>query len=71
MKSRNQDKPSLPTLQRKILKALADDHTMKDAASRLGISYNTVHAQLRSIYKQLGVRGSNAAIAKSMRAGLI
>ena len=44
---------------------------MKDMAAQMGVSIHTIHTHLRTIYKRLGVRGSNAAIAQSLRAGWI
>jgi DNA-binding CsgD family transcriptional regulator len=62
---------SLTETQCKILRGLAEDYTMKDMAAQMGVSFHTIHSHLRTIYKRLGVRGSNAAIAHSLRAGWI
>lgn len=61
----------LTRTQVKLLGDLAEGLSMKEIASKHGVTFNTVHAHLQGAYKRLQARGGKHAIARAVRAGLI
>ena len=55
----------------RLLRAIADGLSYKEAATELGVSINTVRAHIRSIYDKLSVHTKSEAVAKAMRSGQI
>jgi LuxR family maltose regulon positive regulatory protein len=56
---------SLTEREQRVLETLADGLTVREAADRLVVSYNTVKTQQRSIYQKLGVDNRRDAIARA------
>jgi len=54
-----------------VLVLLSSGLSKREAASRLFVSFNTVHTQTRAVYRKLGVATRNAAIAQARQRGLI
>lgn len=54
-----------------ILKELDHGHSYKEIASRLKISYHTVHTHIKRIYEKLHARGRREAIKKARLKGLL
>lgn len=54
-----------------VLQHLASDLAMKEVAQRLVVSTNTLNAQVRSIYRKLGVNSRLAAVHAATAQGLI
>lgn len=54
-----------------VLGELATSPSATDIAAALGVSANTVKSQLRSVYRKLGVRSREEALAVALREGLI
>jgi two-component system nitrate/nitrite response regulator NarL len=63
--------PYLTPRQREVLQLVAEGHSNKEVAVQLTIAEATVKAHLRSIYKELGVRGRTQASAVGLRHHLI
>jgi DNA-binding NarL/FixJ family response regulator len=61
----------LTAVETDFLALLADGHSYATAATRLGVSVNTVRNYVRSIYDKLHVHSKSEAVSKAMRAGLI
>ena len=57
--------------QLKVLQTLADEGTVKGAATRLGVKRATIHKHLGIITKALGARSTLHAIVIAMRRRLI
>ena len=49
--------------QRQVLRRLVQGASEKEAAASLNLSYHTVHAHVKQIYRQLGVRSRGELIA--------
>ncbi len=62
---------SLSRREVEVLQALATGATKRQAASRLFVSFNTVHTQLRSIYRKLDVHSLPAALDRARELHLI
>jgi DNA-binding NarL/FixJ family response regulator len=62
---------ALTDKERAVLELLARDFGKKQIAAELGISFHTVDAHLRHIYKKLHVHSSAGAVAKALKAGLL
>lgn len=62
---------SLTPAERRLLALLAEGHTYHAAASRLGVTVNTVRNHVRAIYDKLEVHSKSEAVSKALRAGLI
>jgi len=54
-----------------VLRVLARGRSKRQTAEELFVAYNTVHSQVRSIYRKLDVHSSTAAIARARQRGLI
>lgn len=54
-----------------ILQLLVQGHTIKEAASQLGIGYYTADEYIRSVYEKLQVRSRGSAIAKAIHERLV
>jgi DNA-binding NarL/FixJ family response regulator len=54
-----------------ILQLLVQGHTIKAAASQLGIGYYTADEYIRSVYKKLHVQSRGSAIAKAVKERLV
>ena len=54
-----------------LLRWLPGRETKADIAAHLGISVNTVKTRLQRLYRKLGVRGRDEAIAEARRRGLL
>jgi NarL family two-component system response regulator YdfI len=57
--------------ERQIMRAVAAGERSKEIAMHLGIAERTVKAHLASIYQKLGVDSRAAAVAETMRRGLL
>lgn len=57
--------------EKKVLELLAADFGKKQIASELQLSFHTVDAHLRHIYKKLHVHSSAGAVAKALKQGLL
>ena len=63
-------KPSIPGLtprEGQIIAILAEGKVPKEVSSELGITYETVRAYLRSIYRKMGVRSQTEAVIKYLQ----
>lgn len=54
-----------------LLRWLPGRETKADIAAQMGISVNTVKTRLQRLYRKLGVRGRDEAIAEAKRRGLL
>jgi LuxR family maltose regulon positive regulatory protein len=66
--------PRTATLSRReveVLQVLATGASKRQAAARLFVSFNTIHTQLRSIYRKLDVHSLPAAISQARELNLI
>ena len=54
----------------RLLRLLIDGHNYQTAASKLGVSVNTVSFHIRNIYDKLQVHSKSEAVAKALRMGL-
>jgi LuxR family transcriptional regulator, maltose regulon positive regulatory protein len=54
-----------------VLRMLAAGHSKREAATRLYVSYNTVHSHARAIYRKLGVSSRADAVEQGRAQGLI
>ncbi len=57
--------------QREILQLVAEGHTSKDVAQRLGLSFKTVEAHRAQIMERLGVRELTGLVRFAVRVGLV
>lgn len=62
---------ALTPRQREILQLVAEGHTSKDIAQRLGLSYRTVEAHRNQVMKRLDVRDVTGLVRFAVRVGLI
>jgi DNA-binding NarL/FixJ family response regulator len=62
---------ALTAKEKSVLELLARDFGKKQIAAELNISFHTVDAHLRHIYKKLHVHSSAGAIAKALKEGLL
>jgi len=53
--------------EKEILSLLVDGLSMKEIATRLGLSYHTIDTHLRAIYDKLHVHSRTAVVAKALR----
>jgi len=55
----------------RLLSAIAEGKSYKEAAVELGVSINTVRAHIRSVYDKLHVHTKSEAVSKALRTGQI
>jgi DNA-binding NarL/FixJ family response regulator len=55
----------------RLLKLLAEGHNYKTAATKLGLSVNTISFHMRRIYEKLHVHSKSEAVAKALRGGIV
>jgi PAS domain S-box-containing protein len=63
--------PALTAREREVLQLTAEGHSNRQIAEVLFVSSATVKTHLEHIYEKLGVRDRVAAVARSLRRGLI
>jgi DNA-binding NarL/FixJ family response regulator len=61
----------LTSRERQVLELLSDGHTMRQIATRLGISPRTVETHVGKIYRKLGVRTRVQAVSRAATLGLV
>lgn len=54
-----------------VLALVAEGHAIKEASTKLDISYEAARQRLRRAYEKLGANGGPDAVAKAMRRGLL
>ena len=57
--------------EQRVLRLLADGHSYRGAAMRLGLSVNTVSFHMKRVYEKLHVHSKSQAVAKALREGLV
>lgn len=57
--------------QREILQLVAEGHTSKDVANRLGLSFKTIEAHRAQIMERLGVHDLTGLVRFAVRVGLV
>lgn len=62
---------SLTPRQREILQLVAEGHTSKDIAQRLGLSYRTVETHRNQMMKRLGVTDIAGLVRFAVRSGVV
>jgi DNA-binding NarL/FixJ family response regulator len=62
---------SLTRRQREILQLVAEGHTSKDIAQRLGLSYRTVETHRNQMMKRLGVTDITGLVRFAVRSGVV
>lgn len=62
---------SLTAREKEVLRHMAEGHSSRDIAARLGISYATVRTHIRSLDAKLGVHSKVQAIVKARELALI
>jgi DNA-binding NarL/FixJ family response regulator len=62
---------ALTPRQREILQLVAEGHTSKEIATRLGLSYRTVETHRNQLMKRLGVTDVTALVRLAVRVGLV
>jgi len=55
----------------RLLKLLAEGHTVKTAARDFNVSANTISFHMKHIYEKLHVHSKSEAVAKALRAGIV
>lgn len=65
------ERPALTPREHEILVLTADGHSAPDIGKQLHLSQSTVKTHLKSLYEKLGVSDRAAAVAESMRRGLL
>jgi len=65
------ERPALTPREHEILALTANGHSAPDIGKRLHLSQSTVKTHLKSLYEKLGVSDRAAAVAESMRRGLL
>ncbi|WP_067196684.1 helix-turn-helix transcriptional regulator [Microbacterium sp. XT11] len=65
------DRPALTPRELAVLRALARSGSVNDIAAELYVSANTVKSQLRSVYRKLGARNRDEALAAAIHRHLI
>jgi DNA-binding CsgD family transcriptional regulator len=63
--------PDLADSELSVLRLAAEGHTTQETASRLGIGFETVKAELAKARRRLGARNTAHAVAIAARRGLI
>lgn len=54
-----------------LVRLLAEGHSYKTAAVRLGVSQHTIRFHIRNVYAKLHVHSKSEAVVKALRAGLV
>jgi DNA-binding CsgD family transcriptional regulator len=54
-----------------LVRLLAEGHSYKTAAARLGLSQHTIRFHIRNVYAKLHVHSKSEAVVKALRAGLV
>ena len=62
---------ALTSRQREILQLVAEGHTSKDIAGRLGLSYRTIETHRNQLMKRLGINDLTGLVRFAVRVGLI
>ena len=62
---------ALTPRQREILQLVAEGHTSKDIAQRLGLSFKTVEGHRAQVMERLGVHDLAGLVRFAVRAGLV
>lgn len=62
---------ALTPRQREILQLVAEGHTSKEVAQRLGVSYRTIEVHRHQLMKRLGVHDLPGLVRFAVRAGLV
>jgi DNA-binding NarL/FixJ family response regulator len=57
--------------ERRVLQALADGRTEREAASELGLAHQTVRSYVKTARTRLGAVNTPQAVATAIREGLI
>ncbi len=65
------ERPSLTPREHEILVLTANGHSAPDIGKQLYLSQSTVKTHLKSLYEKLGVSDRAAAVAESMRRGML
>jgi two-component system, NarL family, nitrate/nitrite response regulator NarL len=65
------ERPALTPREHEILVLTANGHSAPDIGKQLHLSQSTVKTHLKSLYEKLGVSDRAAAVAESMRRGLL
>jgi len=65
------ERPALTPREHEILVLTANGHSAPDIGRKLHLSQSTVKTHLKSLYEKLGVSDRAAAVAESMRRGLL
>ena len=55
----------------RLLRLLAEGHSYRGAAAKLGLSVNTIAFHMKRIYEKLHVHSKSQAVAKAFRQGLV
>jgi DNA-binding NarL/FixJ family response regulator len=55
----------------RLLKLFVEGHNYKSAATKLGVSVNTIGFHVQQIYSKLQVHSKAEAVAKALRAGIV
>ena len=63
--------PALTEREKDVLIAIAKGYKVAEAASSLGISYNTACGYLKEVYKKLGINNRAEAALEAVRLGLV
>jgi DNA-binding NarL/FixJ family response regulator len=61
----------LTSRERQVLELLSDGHTMRQIATRLGISPRTVETHVAKLYRKLGVSTRVQAVSRAATLGLV
>ncbi len=61
----------LTAREHQVLELLSDGHTMRQIATRLGISPRTVETHVAKVYRKLGVRTRVQAVSRAATLGLV
>jgi DNA-binding NarL/FixJ family response regulator len=61
----------LTAREQQVLELLSDGHTMRQIATRLGISTRTVETHVAKVYRKLGVRTRVQAVSRAATLGLV
>jgi LuxR family maltose regulon positive regulatory protein len=57
--------------ERRVLRALCGPLTLREIASELYVSHNTVKTQVRAIFRKLGAHDRSGAVARARECGVL